>query len=145
MEKNDRGDETMNGIETAYEYTQCAWCGTTFFKEHARLDGKEKKCPVCGHCGFFANMPKEETEPRRETPEQYEKRAGKPWPENAAVYTICVKNHREFWYPKSLELVKKAGVPLKNVIIATEAGPPPDGWRPEEYENAPAGTKEEGD
>jgi hypothetical protein len=68
--------------------------------------------------------------PRWETLEQYEKRTGESWPENGAVYTICVKDQREFWYPKSLELVKKAGVPLKNVIIATEAGPPPTVWKP---------------
>jgi hypothetical protein len=72
-----------------------------------------------------------EGRPKWETPEQYKKRTGKAWPDSGAVYTICVKNHQEFWYPKSLGLVKKVGVPLKNVIIATEAGPPPDDWRPE--------------
>jgi hypothetical protein len=83
---------------------------------------------------------KAKSNPHWETPEQYKKRTGKPWPDSGAVYTICVKNHREFWYPKSLELVKKVGVPLKNVIIATEAGPPPADWRPED-----AGINVEGD
>jgi hypothetical protein len=65
------------------------------------------------------------------TPERWEAEAGEPWPDNGAVYVICVGNRREFWYPKSLELVKRAGISLKSVIVATEAGPPPDEWRPE--------------
>jgi hypothetical protein len=68
--------------------------------------------------------------PRGYTPEEWKAETDEAWPDDWAVYTICVKDHREFWYPKSLELVKKAGVPLKNVICATEAGKPPDDWRP---------------
>ncbi|MDR2020491.1 MAG: hypothetical protein LBQ14_06980 [Treponema sp.] len=75
--------------------------------------------------------------PRWETPEQYEKRTGEPWPDDWAVYWRNRDNGKAEWlpwFPVPLEMMKLAVV--KNVgenqaVIATEAGPPPNEWVPE--------------
>ena len=80
-------------------------------------------------------------QPRWETPKQWEKRTGESWPDNGAVYIRENGELRveEYWRALQLEndlirLDKDFGdhhVPLL-VLCATEAGPPPDGWVPEE-------------
>jgi hypothetical protein len=79
-----------------------------------------------------------------ETPEQYEKRTGEMWPDNRAVYVgidndevvdIAIMSYRE------AKEVKKTGWryiygdggvhKIVYIVCATEAGPPPDDWRPE--------------
>jgi hypothetical protein len=75
--------------------------------------------------------------PRWETPEQWEKRTGEKWGDNAAVYALYEDNDGKrqwFWggYGKERD---KTGRRNKNpvaIVCATEAGKPPDGWRPEE-------------
>jgi hypothetical protein len=93
--------------------------------------------------------------PRWETPEQYWERTGKPWPDDWAVYyqgriLLCsivdAKIVNEYWSPfswhvatwKSSRKVINSGMEARKyhdfglVICATEAGPPPEGWEPEE-------------
>jgi hypothetical protein len=74
-----------------------------------------------------------------ETPEKWEKRTGEPWPENGAVYTRS-KNKIEPWdvtlwgkHKQAISFIERMGYdPHKPLVIcATEAGPPPDDWRPE--------------
>jgi hypothetical protein len=74
------------------------------------------------------------TTPRWEAPEQWEKRTGKPWPDDWAVYVSTesgwsVRLYKftrcEFYRDDKTEFV-----PI--IICATEAGPPPDEWRPKE-------------
>jgi hypothetical protein len=76
--------------------------------------------------------------PRWYTPEQWEKRTGEAWPEKAAVYAL-EKGHTFLIFPyevivgfeaMSYGAAKRKG--LDKIICATEAGPPPDDWRPEE-------------
>jgi hypothetical protein len=75
--------------------------------------------------------------PRWETPEQREKRTGEAWPDDWAVYALYEDNDGQrqwFWggYGKERD---KTGRKSKNpiaIVCATEAGPPPDDWRPEE-------------
>jgi hypothetical protein len=73
---------------------------------------------------------------RWETPEQYQKRTGKLWPDNGAVYTSIpaagIKNS-----VISCARAKELQRDLHGMIIvcATEAGPPPpDDRKPEETE-----------
>jgi hypothetical protein len=71
------------------------------------------------------------------TPEQWEKRTGKKWPDNGAVY---YKNSIDgAWYLMYFAKAKKrigGRVWLLNKVIvcANEAGKPPDGWEPEGLE-----------
>jgi hypothetical protein len=77
--------------------------------------------------------------PRWETPEQWARRTGKAWPDDWAVYALYENNDGQrqwFWggYEKERD---KAGRRSKNpiaIVCATEAGTPPDGWRPEEVD-----------
>jgi hypothetical protein len=80
--------------------------------------------------------------PRWETPEQWEKRTGEVWPENGAVRIVNPKGEwelMELWRAKQLEqdlarLDKDFGDEPEGLLIVCdrgEAGPPPDGWRPE--------------
>jgi hypothetical protein len=82
-----------------------------------------------------------------ETPEQYEKRAGEPWPDDGTVYYRCyyiragVKNFlmanewRTHIWGKIKNQIRKGtqiapGYDIE-VVCATEAGPPPYEWPPE--------------
>jgi ParB family chromosome partitioning protein len=74
---------------------------------------------------------------RWETPEQWEKRTGDPWPDVGAVYALYEKNDGEReWYGQSWDFTKnqqkKKNSNIMAVVIATEAGPPPDDWKPDE-------------
>jgi hypothetical protein len=84
--------------------------------------------------------------PRWYTPEQWEERTGEPWPENGAVYfwNGCA-GWAIMYYGRWKEMIIKLGeeggykrLPEKETqypaVCATEAGPPPDGWRPENKE-----------
>jgi hypothetical protein len=79
--------------------------------------------------------------PRWETPEQREKRTGKPWPDNWAVYERYEDNDGgRKWYCESYDYAKKNSKKrkreLKYVVCATESGPPPDNWEPELLDKA---------
>jgi hypothetical protein len=86
--------------------------------------------------------------PRWETPEQYEKRTGRHWLENWAVYfnawfsnngkSIYINN---IWHITTQKEARNIAEMLKDskrmsftiaIICATEAGPPPGGWWPGE-------------
>jgi hypothetical protein len=78
--------------------------------------------------------------PQWETPEQYKARTGKAWAEDWAVYfRICTDKFGGFTvytYKDALRLydmaVAHTGItPEYQIVCATEAGPPPDDWRPE--------------
>jgi hypothetical protein len=79
--------------------------------------------------------------PRYYTPEQWEAETGNPWPEKRAVYVRVYADKFPgfgiYSYADALRLVRMAsahtGIDVKyQIVCATEAGPPPDGWRPEE-------------
>jgi hypothetical protein len=88
-----------------------------------------------------------------ETPEQYHKRTGEPWPENGAVYyqqriKLCnIKNGEildSYWSDFLWEVTKwsilkklinsklhdRKYIDYGMVICATESGPPPEKWEP---------------
>jgi hypothetical protein len=70
--------------------------------------------------------------PRQETPEQYKKRTGKPWPDNWAVYMRLQNKKGEWsgWLPTSYGASRLA-LSVCQVVCVAEAGPPPDNWEPE--------------
>jgi hypothetical protein len=73
--------------------------------------------------------------PRFYAPEQREQRTGEPWHDDWAVYYRNPIDGK--WYAMSFADAKKrvggrAWILNSVVVCATEAGPPPDDWRPEE-------------
>jgi hypothetical protein len=74
--------------------------------------------------------------PRGETPEQWERRTGEPWPDDWAVYALYENNDGERkWFSQSYDFTKKQMRKSKTnrpIVCATEAGKPPDDWMPEE-------------
>jgi hypothetical protein len=68
--------------------------------------------------------------PRWETPEQYRERTKEAWPDNGAVYWKWADD--DAWTIGKYSVIRDGDDPFGVwVICATEAGPPPDGWRPE--------------
>jgi hypothetical protein len=90
--------------------------------------GNEHLCPVCER--YMMKII-----PDYETPAQYEKRTGKEFPDDGAVwkkhkyfsYWECVK----LWQAKE-ELEKTYANYVEYVVIADPAIPPPKNWKPEE-------------
>jgi hypothetical protein len=74
--------------------------------------------------------------PRWYTPEQWEERTGKAWPDDWAVYWrgIDFSSRHDDWKVASYGMAKVHSVTYLSVecVCATEAGPPPDDWKPEE-------------
>ena len=84
--------------------------------------------------------------PRWETPEQREKRTGEPWPDDWPVYccgqtdefakrydALLKRPHGYTWMCMTYKKAKNYEFyKMTHIICATEAGPPPDGWRLEE-------------
>jgi hypothetical protein len=68
--------------------------------------------------------------PRWETPEQYEKRTGEKWPDDWPVWSITTDGILEITTMGEEEIRKTWGNHF--YAIPTEAGPPPEDWRPEE-------------
>jgi hypothetical protein len=123
-------------------YVQCGRCGSTFLEDYIRGD-HEKPCPVCGDYTKFIDVPKIESAPRLYTPEQWEQRTGKPWPDGWAVYALTELGKIDMgWMAMPYQLAKKRfhyedfdyGC-VSTIVCATEAGPPPNDWRPEEVNN----------
>jgi hypothetical protein len=89
---------------------------------------------------FLQNRLKREvkTNPRWETPEQYEKRTGKKWLYDWAVYfkTAIAYSHGLGDVEWGVCRRKTASIDHDICVVATEAGPPPDDWRPEEPSDA---------
>jgi hypothetical protein len=122
---------------------QCNWCMSVFGEEHIKVVDDEEYCPICGETGYLMDISEEEAPPRWETPEQWEKRTGKAWPENAAVRVLLPNKEwdlMEHWRAEQLRrdlarLDKDFGDEPEGLLIVCdrgEAGPPPNDWRPEE-------------
>jgi len=85
-------------------------------------------CPFCekADCEF-------EIIPDYETPEQYEKRTGKPWPDNAPVWFMR-DDEKEFfgggfWGVCRYKTAKEV---WDKIIVCVQCpNPPPDNWRPQ--------------
>jgi hypothetical protein len=71
--------------------------------------------------------------PRWETPEQWERRTGEKWPDDWATYVRLIFA-KAGWDPYRYVTAKllQLSHPGTIIVIATESGPPPNNWRPEE-------------
>jgi hypothetical protein len=117
-------------------------CGS-IFEPGLRADYEHIKvrCPFCHYEAVLVSFPD------WDTPEQYYTRTGKAWPNSGAVYlnawfsgsgkSVYVGNR---WQIVSLEEARRIETNLQTsqyahftvaIICATEAGPPPENWRPE--------------
>jgi hypothetical protein len=67
--------------------------------------------------------------PAHETVKAWEKRKGRKYPDTAPVYFTHKERNAE-WLAERYLFVKDRD--WLHVLVATEAGAPPDGWRPEE-------------
>jgi hypothetical protein len=80
--------------------------------------------------------------PRWETPERRKERTGEEWPEGAAIYyrtryrpTTYEDERWTIWRVAKHNSRKRIAVSGQvQIICATEAGCPPDDWKPEEEE-----------
>jgi hypothetical protein len=72
--------------------------------------------------------------PRWETTEQHRKRTGRDWPENALVYYRYAGAGEAYvdseWGYVTYKRIR--GFVRHQIVCATEAGRPPDDWKPEE-------------
>jgi hypothetical protein len=73
--------------------------------------------------------------PRWYTPEQWAQLTGKPWPDDWAVYYRSYPDNE--WSLFSFKFAKyqisiRGVVAIAQIICVTEAGKPPESWRPEE-------------
>jgi hypothetical protein len=89
------------------------------------------------------NHVSEHTASRWETPEQYKARTGKPWPDDWAVYYryVSASGKLDIWRTGYYENIANSNHDFRShnagyyqIVCATEAGPPPDDWRPEDIE-----------
>jgi hypothetical protein len=73
--------------------------------------------------------------PHWEPPEQYQARTGEAWPEKAAVYALERRHTVLNDVIVGFEVMSYGAAKWKEldkIICATEVGPPPDDWMPEE-------------
>jgi hypothetical protein len=114
----------------------------------AYISAVSKDCDVVGFfacedaIGLINNTIAELQSPRWYTPEQWEKHTGERWPERAAVYYLSYRYSK--WYVSDWGLLQEMRFDLGDTtqhnakfaplraVCATEAGPPPDDWKPEE-------------
>jgi hypothetical protein len=124
----------------------CKYCKSEIITPRMELP----VCPICLNATILLHQPslvdiqRLETEaehlhlvkvPRWETLEQWKKRTGKPWHEDCAVYVLVqnkyIREKTFIWrlYPYYATRSFRGNSPI---VCATEAGPPPADWRPEE-------------
>jgi NAD-dependent SIR2 family protein deacetylase len=128
-------------IKDEYRRVQCNWCNSVFYEDYIVEEEDEKEaCPLCGKNGYLMDIQPEDDKPYWETPYQWEKRTGKEWKHNWAVYcyTHDCSNAKDEWRVMSYRAALERYYchftnGIKLVVVATEAAPP-DGWRPEEPE-----------
>jgi hypothetical protein len=107
----------------------CKSCKSVIYSDDW-YPARNKACPLCGWNGTIRPIPD------YETPQQYEKRTGKPVSDDTAVF-YRLKYSEEFSVWKILPLWE-----LKNhiacysnleyqILIADPPVPPHDNWRPE--------------
>jgi len=88
---------------------------------------KFENCPICFTYPFRRIRD-------HETPEQYEKRTGKRWNGDGAVW--CRVSSKGAWFIESyndaVANMFAHDFPEKQIVCAQSPNPPPDNWRPKE-------------
>lgn len=72
--------------------------------------------------------------PDYETPTRFEKRKGKPYPDNGLVWAKFDSPYSSPWHITQYALYK-VGADQWMIVIADPPVPPPDNWKPKEIEN----------
>jgi hypothetical protein len=125
--KNSRRGNRMAATVRKYS---CKNCGSVFGPSlKANFEHIKVRCSFCHHEAPLVPVPD------WETPEQWEKRTGEAWPDDWAVYALerrytVLNDVIVAFEAMSYGAAKWKG--LDKIICATEAGPPPDDWKPEE-------------
>jgi DNA-directed RNA polymerase subunit RPC12/RpoP len=106
----------------------CGNCGAEFRNV---LEADYTACPLCKHKGLVQKIPD------FETPERYEARAWKPWPDNAPVWVRKNLSRSGVawgnWGVAAFFIAKLKYFKAWDSQIICAQGPeaPPDDWRPE--------------
>jgi hypothetical protein len=107
----------------------CKNCGSTLIEGYdtRRSDNYEVYCPMCeDENGREVTM---QPVSDYETPQQYEKRTGKAWPDDGLVFILTlIARDRLAWEHCTYEIAKYVWDPIPTVI-ADPPVPPPDDWR----------------
>jgi hypothetical protein len=69
--------------------------------------------------------------PRWETPEQRKERTGEDWPDDWAIYAAVMAGGKSVWAVMLYRAAKDFNIPNYRIVCATEAGKPPENWKPE--------------
>jgi hypothetical protein len=117
---------------------KCGWYGSTEFVGGGGQiadtgDYDDIFCPVCGSTDLedLEDMAELQALSHWETLEQWEQRTGRKYPDTAPLYVLDEKVHESiepFYFLTDLKTVDKD---RRILIVATEAGKPPNDWRPE--------------
>jgi hypothetical protein len=74
--------------------------------------------------------------PRWETPEQWEKRTGKAWPDDWPVFFEYGENSNSYYVDMFRRVKSEEVLKIGRICVFTQSGTPPKDWRPEEEYNA---------
>jgi DNA-directed RNA polymerase subunit RPC12/RpoP len=109
----------------------CKNCGSEFkpgrdYDPESYPDRPDNKCPICLYIGEVVPIPD------YETPQQYEKRTGKPFPDNGLVFvfTDIIRGHFD-WRNYCRYGTAKKEWKSELIVIADPPVSPPNTWRPE--------------
>jgi hypothetical protein len=109
----------------------CTNCGSEIKIDTKKiLTYDSGNCPICGADAYGSDgLGEYMLLPAHETVKAWEKRKGRKYPDTAPVYFTHKERNAE-WLAERYLFVKDRD--WLHVLVATEAGAPPDGWRPEE-------------
>jgi hypothetical protein len=96
--------------------------------EYEKPEGRERILNRCPYCGL--GDPYLKPIPAYETVTQWEARHGTKYPDTAPVYLCPKKGDVKEWVPHLQRYGVLKQSDLLDIVVATELGDPPAGWRP---------------
>jgi rubredoxin len=105
--------------------TVCEYCGF----EYRTPEGRKvfDRCPFCGLDARYL-----QPIPDHETVAEWEKRRGEKYPDTAPVYArMKGYEHLASWLCEIKIIAERDESMCEPFVVATEAGAPPNDWRPE--------------
>jgi hypothetical protein len=115
----------------------CAECGSEIKIDDKKTFGYDSgNCPICGADAYGSDgLGEYRLLPAHETVAQWEQRKGREYPDTAPVYARERMGYH--WVLSNKYRLKDClewdGRPhYGDIVVATEAGAPPNDWRPEE-------------
>jgi hypothetical protein len=130
--------ERKNRMAATLRKYSCKNCGSVFEPSlKADFEHIKVRCSFCRHEASLVPVPD------WETPEQYQERTGKAWPDDWAVYYryVSAGGKLDIWRTGYYKNIANSNHDFRShnaghhqMVCATESGIPPDGWRPGEME-----------